>query len=160
MILSHTTPIAAPISRVWQTLADVGTIAEWHLGVKASPVLSDAATGMGARRRIELYDGGTSIETVTAFEEGRSLTVTMSEHTMPMSRCLATFSVEADGPDAARVTFTMDYDMKWGPAGWLIDTVMLRRVLRGLQASVLAGLDHHLRTGEHIGEGWEPAAAA
>ncbi len=31
--LSTTTVVRAPIDRVWQTLADVGTIPEWHPGV-------------------------------------------------------------------------------------------------------------------------------
>ena len=52
------------------------------------------------------------------------------------------------------MTMTMDYDMKYGPLGWLSNVVMLRRILGELLASVLAGLDQHLVTGEHIGENW------
>jgi len=152
--LSATTVVHAPIDRVWQTVADVGTIAEWHPGVAHSPVLTANRTGLGATRRIELYDGGTVVEEVTSLDEGRSVTVTMSEHAMPLSHGTATFEVEADGNDRTRVTMMMDYQMKYGPFGWLMNVLMLRRIMRKLLASVLAGLGHHLVTGEHIGQNW------
>jgi len=155
--LSKTAIVRAPVARVWETLADVGTIAAWHPGVERSPVLSTNRTGMGAVRRVELTDGSSAVEEVTLLEEGRSLTVTMSEHTMPMSRGAATFAVEADGDESTRVTMTMDYEMKYGPLGWLMNAVMLRPILGKVFSSVLAGLDHHLVTGEHIDKNWKAA---
>ena len=156
--LSSKATVRAPLSRVWETIADVGTIAEWHPGVERSPVLSAHRTGLGAVRRVELYDGTSSVEEVTSLDEGRSLTVTMSEHSMPLSRGAATFEVEADGDERTLVTMTMDYEMKYGPLGWLMNAVMLRPIIGKLLASVLSGLDHHLVTGEHIGKDWAAAS--
>jgi len=153
-LVESTTLIPAPVQQVWETLADVGSIADWHPGVAQSPVFSANRTGLGAARRIEMYDGNTAVETVTALEEGRAVAVTMSEHKMPMSRGVATFVVEADA-DGTRVTMSMDYDMKFGPAGWLLDALLLRRVMKKLIPSVLDGLRHHLTTGEVIPEGWQ-----
>ena len=150
--LSSTKAVRAPLTRVWETIADVGTIAAWHPGVERSPVLSDHRTGLGAVRRVELYDGTSAVEEVTSLDEGRSLTVTMSEFSMPLSRGAATFEVEADGDERTLVTMTMDYEMKYGPLGWLINAVMLRPIIGKLLASVLSGLDHHLVTGDHIGQ--------
>ncbi len=82
-----------------ETVADVGTIAEWHPGVAQSPVITPQASGLGAARRVELYDGSTAVETVTSLEEGRSVTVLMSDHTMPLSHGAAAFEVEK--PEAA-----------------------------------------------------------
>ncbi len=150
--LSSTKAVQAPLARVWETIADVGTIAEWHPGVERSPVLSAHRTGLGAVRRVELYDGTSAVEEVTSLDEGRSLTVTMSEFSMPLSRGAATFEVEADGDERTLVTMTMDYEMKYGPLGWLMNAVMLRPIIGKLLASVLSGLDHHLVTGDHIGQ--------
>lgn len=156
--LSATQIVRAPIAKVWETLADVGSIADWHPGVANSPVLTEHRSGMGAARRVELYDGSTVVETVSALEEGRSVTVTMSDHSMPLSMGEATFSIEADGEDRTRVTMTLAYGMKFGPLGWLLNAVMLQGIMSKLLVSVLAGLDHHLATGELIGEGWAAAA--
>ena len=156
--ISRTAIIRAPLARVWETIADVGTIAQWHPGVERSPVLSTHRTGLGAIRRVELYDGTSAVEEVTSLDEGRSLTVSMSEFTMPLTRGAATFEMEADGTDRTRVTMTMDYEMKYGPFGWLMNALMLRPIIGKLLQSVLSGLDHHLVTGEHIGQNWVAAS--
>lgn len=157
--LSSTKTVRAPITRVWEVLADVGTIDQWHPGVERSPVLSNSPRGLGATRRVELYDGTSAVEKVTSLDEGRSLTLTMSEFSMPFTRGAATFEVEADGPDSTRVTMTLEYEMKYGPFGWLMNALMLRPIIGKLLSSVLAGLDHHLVTGEPIGKGWVAASA-
>ena len=151
--ISKTATVHAPVARVWETVADVGSIAAWHPGVERSPVLSNHRSGLGATRRVELYDGSSAVEEVTSMEEGRALTVTMSEHSMPLSRGAATFEVKADGDERTLVTMTMDYDMKYGLLGALMNAVMLRPIIGKLLASVLSGLDHHLVTGENVGEG-------
>ncbi len=150
--LSSAATVRAPITRVWETIADVGTIANWHPGVQRSPVLSTHRTGLGAVRRVELYDGTSAVEEVTSLDEGRSLTVTMSEFSMPLSHGAATFQVEADGDERTVVTMTMEYEMKYGPLGWLMNAIMLRPIIGKLLASVLLGLDHHLVTGNHVGK--------
>jgi ribosome-associated toxin RatA of RatAB toxin-antitoxin module len=154
-----TATVHSPIARVWDAIADVGTIADWHPGVEASPVLTENRTGLGAARRVELYDGSSAVETVTELVEGRRVTVLMSEHSMPMNHAAATFEIEADGADRTQVTFSIDYTMKFGPVGWLLNALMLRGVLNKLFANVLDGLDHHLKTNEPIGKGWTAAAA-
>lgn len=157
--IRKTTSIQAPIHSVWRVIDDIGSIADWHPGVAQSPVLSEHASGMGAARRIELYDGSTAVETVTRYEKGRSLTVIMSEHSMPLSFGAATFSVEDKGQDQTEVTMTMDYKMKYGPIGWLLNTLMLEGIMHKLLTSVLAGLGHHIQTGEIIPQNWSPEGA-
>jgi hypothetical protein len=122
--------------------------------VERSPVLSTNRTGLGAARRVELYDGSSVVEEVTSLDEGRAVTVSMSEFSMPLSRGAATFEVEADGDERTLVTMTMDYKMKYGPLGWFLNVVMMRPIMGKLLASILSGLDHHLVTGEHIGRNW------
>lgn len=51
----------------------------------------------------------------------------------------------------------MDYEMKYGLMGWLLNALMLRGIMVKLLASTLAGLDHHLVTGQTIGEKWTPS---
>jgi len=157
--VTSTAIVNAPIARVWETIADVGTIADWHPGVAKSPVLTGHRTGMGAARRVELYDGGSSVETVTSLKEGHSVSVTMTDHTMPMSVGIATFAVEADGDERTRVSMTFAYEMKYGPLGWMLNVLMLRGIMVKVTSNTLAGLDHHLLTGEQIGKDFKPQAA-
>ncbi len=157
--ISKIATIHAPLAQVWETIADVGSIAQWHPGVERSPVLSNHPRGLGATRRVELYDGSSAVEEVTSWEDGSSLTVTMSEFTMPFTFGAATFSVKADGKDRTEVTMTMNYSMKYGLFGWLMNALMLKRIIAKLLQTVLEGLNHHLVTGEFIGQKWTPASA-
>jgi uncharacterized protein YndB with AHSA1/START domain len=158
-LVSKSAIVRAPHSRVWEAIADVGQIAQWHPGVERSPVVSNQRSGLGATRRVELYDGSSAVEEVTGLDEGRSLTVVMSEHSMPLSRGAATFVVEDAGDGTTRVTMSLDYEMKYGAFGWLMNNLMLRPIVGKLLSSMIAGLDHHLVTGEAIERGWKPSAA-
>jgi ribosome-associated toxin RatA of RatAB toxin-antitoxin module len=157
--LPVTAIVRAPIDTVWNMVADVGTVADWHPAVQQAPVLSPNRIGLGAKRRCEFYDGTSVVEEVVRLDEGRSLTVALSDFSMPLSRAEATIGLEPDGPERTKVTFTMDYDMKYGPAGWLMNATMLRPMMGKLLARVLAGLDHHLVTGENVGKDWVAQAA-
>ena len=82
--LTATAIVRAPVSRVWDTISDVGTVKDWHPKVKHSPVLSAESTGVGATRRCEFYDGTSVVEQVTEAVEGRLLRVVLSEFSMPL----------------------------------------------------------------------------
>jgi uncharacterized protein YndB with AHSA1/START domain len=49
--------IDAPAGKVWQVLADIGTISRWNPGVVASHVTTDQTTGVGAGRHCDLLKG-------------------------------------------------------------------------------------------------------
>ena len=157
--ISVAAAVRAPSSQVWDMIADVGTIASWHPGVAKSAVLSGNRSGLGAKRRLELYQGGAAVEEVTAVVEGSSVTLAMSDHTMPLSRGEVAFELRADGDERTQVTMSLDYDMKYGPLGWLMNLLVLRPIMRKLFGAVIAGLEHHLLTGEKIGQNWKAPSA-
>ncbi|MFT7520821.1 MAG: hypothetical protein ACI9MC_002972 [Kiritimatiellia bacterium] len=49
--------------------------------------------------------------------------------------------------------------VKYGPIGLAMDALMMRRAMKSSFNGLLAGLDHHLTTGETIARGWKPAVA-
>jgi hypothetical protein len=72
-IVSASRTIHAPVSTLWAKIADVGGIQEWHPKVERSPLISSSATGPGATRRCEFYDGTSVVEEVVGFVEGESM---------------------------------------------------------------------------------------
>jgi len=147
--------IPASPARVWAAFADFGGIHKFHPFVETSPMLSQNASGLGAERRCEFYDGNSVCERVVGVEEGTSMTIDIYEGSMPLERAEARIHLEpADG--GTRVRFVMDYTVKWGPIGALMDVMMMRRKMRGMLGKVLAGLETHLETGAAIGQGGLP----
>ena len=145
--------INLPQERVWPILADFPNIYRFHPAIAQSPQIGDKDTGLGAQRRCEFYDGNHVTEQVVGWEEGRSMDVEITEGSMPLNRAEAHVEIEALGPKQTRVSFTMNYEPKFGPLGWMMDKIVLRRNFTKILGQVLEGLETYALTGQRIGQG-------
>lgn len=153
--MSHaefTRKMNVPAKRVWDAINDHGGVHKFHPYVETSPLLSANNSGLGAKRRCEFYDKTSVVEEVIGWEDGTSLTVVLSEGSMPFSRAEATLRVVPAAENTSHASIEMDYDVKYGPIGWLMNKLIIRRKMEGLFATVLEGLEHHGKTGELIGQ--------
>jgi hypothetical protein len=64
----------------------------------------------------------------------------------PFRSAFGTMSVEADG-ERTIARLSLDYEMKYGPLGSLMDRFMVRPRFRKMVSSVLAGLKRHIESG-------------
>ena len=131
---------AAPSpAAVWAVFADFPNLADHWGGIKGSRLVGDQRQGVGARREVDLAPVGSMVETVTVWEEGRTLTTTNQASTLvPFKHAEATLTLEPDG-DGTQITFDYQYVPRGGPMGRLtgpvIDT-MLRRSFESMLASI------------------------
>ena len=142
--------IAAPKEKVWETIADLGGIYKFHLAVNHSYYTSDKKDGIGAARVCEFTNGGAISETVVDWQDGRSLTLSLN----PLKK-MPPFSTKSSGTlcvserdGSAVVTMEMNYSLRFGILGRLMDAMMVRREFTKIVPKVLAGLKHHVETGE------------
>ena len=142
-----------PAKRVWEAINDHGGVYKFHPFVETSPLLSSNNSGLGAKRRCDFYDKTSVVEEVIRWENGKSLTVVLTEGSMPFSRAEATLRVVSTGENSSDASIEMDYDVKYGAVGWLMNKLMIRRKMEGLFATVLEGLERHGKTGALIGQG-------
>lgn len=155
--ISKTLSIQARHDRVWEALADYQNIHRFHPSVETVDQLSSEDRGVGAVRRCNFYDGTSIVEQITDWQEGRSLTVELSEFNFPFKAAKARISARPDGDDRTEVTFEMEIAPKYGPLGWLMTNVMMRPMMKGMFGKILAGLELHARTGELVGKDGAPA---
>ncbi|MEO0601379.1 MAG: SRPBCC family protein [Myxococcota bacterium] len=135
---------------VWEVVADIGGIHRFHPAVARSPLTGSQERGVGAERTCHFHDGNHIDERVVAWEEGHSLEVDIVRGSFPLVRARARFVLEPV-PTGTRVTMRMDYKPKFGPVGFVMDQLMMKRQFRGLMARILEGLETHLSTGQIIG---------
>ena len=130
---------AAPSDSVWAVCADFPDLADHWDGLKASRPIGDQTRGVGARRQVDLAPVGTLVETVTAWEEGRTLATTNQPSALvPFKQAEARLSLEADG-DGTAITFDYRYVPRGGPIGRLTGPV-IDRMLRTNFESMLAAI--------------------
>ncbi len=146
--LTHQVTINAPVDKVWEVLADFGAIDKWAPPVSKSYSTTEANGGVGAGRHCDTSFGALK-EQIVEWEEGRSFTID-GKTILPMKYARNGFSVSPAG-DGTVATAWIDFQMKFGPVGALLDKLVLRRQFRKVLTQGLAGLKYHVETGEVIG---------
>ena len=143
--------IDAPKEKVWDVLADLGGIYKWNPGVVRSHSTSEQKQGVGATRHCDLQMmGGRLEERAVEWREGEGYTIDVYESSLPMKNKVD-FSIEP-ADDGTRVSATVDYQIKYGPLGALLDVLVVRRQVKKGFTDLLAGLKHYVETGEEVGD--------
>jgi hypothetical protein len=113
---------------VWAVLADFPNLADHWSGLKASRPIGDQTHGVGACRRVDLKPVGALVETVTAWEEGRTIaTRNRPSALVPFKQAESKLTLEPDGDEIA-ITFDYRYVPRGGPLGRLIGLVIDRKL--------------------------------
>ncbi len=131
--------IAASPAQVWAVLADLERLAEYDPVVTRAVVVGDRHDGIGARRRCDARQGRYFVEDVTVWEPASRLQFRIVECNLPTAALTHSYALAPIG-DGTRVTETMEYTMKFGPLGALLDVIVVRRTTTQGIAGFLAGL--------------------
>ena len=131
---------AASCASVWAVVADFPNLADHWSGLKASRPIGDLTQGVGARRQVDLKPVGALVETVTAWEEGRTLATTNQPSALvPFKQAEARLTLEPDG-DGTATTFDYRYVPRGGPIGRVTGPV-IDRMLSASFRSMLAAIE-------------------
>ncbi len=149
--ITHTATIDVDSKKAWEKISDIGEVYKWHPKVKTSKLESDITRGVGACRSCAFYDGMSVIETVTQWDEGKSITLELTEMSMPLKKAFATLSVKPQDQKSV-IAITMDIEPKFGPIGWLMAQVMIKPMMRSMFKQLTFSLEQHVKTGQNIGK--------
>ncbi len=153
--------LSFPVTRVWTALADFGGVHRYSAGVESSPINPGTpATGVGAERNCKLYDGNNIQERITEFVDNERLGIEVFQTSMPIKRAQVQFQLVSTKDSGCELSMTMDYTLKFGLVGKLMDAMMMKAAMTKSLARLLAALEQHLTTGEEIRQGWTPKVAA
>ena len=113
--------INAPKEKVWEVLADLGSIYKWNPGVSHSYGTSPETGGEGAMRHCDLQNAkggsmGYLKERAFDWRESEGFTIDVYESNLPLKRNHVRFDLESNG-DGTVVTITPDYGAQVWPAG-------------------------------------------
>jgi hypothetical protein len=139
--------MAAPCPSVWALFADFPNLADYWSGLKATRSIGDQTQGVGARRHVGLKPVGALIETVTAWEEGRTIaTANEPSALVPFKRAASRLTLASDREGTA-ITFDYGYVPKGGPLGRLTGPLIDRKLRTDFEAMLAAIEDAALNAG-------------
>ena len=152
--ITGSTRINAPKAHVWELIADLGAVANFHPFATGSHYTSQQKTGDGASRICEFGPKLTLEETAVEWREGEMYTVAVDfikGTKPPINDMRGSMALRADG-DATIATITINYQPRFGIIGQIMDRVMIQPQYRKILPAVMQGLKHHAETGEVVDE--------
>jgi uncharacterized membrane protein len=138
--------INAKTEDVWAIVSDLGGVRRWDPAVREAHVVTTTSEGRGAVRRFEGAFVKTT-EKVTEWERPHKITFAVSHEPDVTRYETSTLRILPAGA-GSKVVWTLDYQMKGGYLGVLLDRVFVSGVISGRLEPALSNLKHLAETGE------------
>lgn len=115
---------------LWAVLGRFMHIDELAPAVTSVDALTQGADGVGSKRRCHFENGTSLVEEVTSWTENKGYSVRLSEmDAMPLTEAHAAIAIEPLLGHRARVVWSMDYRVKYGPLGWLMGQTLMKMMM-------------------------------
>ena len=138
-IIRHELDASCAPERVWALLSDLEAVQRYNPTVRTAAIEGGQRTGVGAMRVCQLEPSGRVVERVTHWEELRAVGFEVAASDWPIHFMRWVTRLEQHGA-ATRITQELEYRVKFGPMGWLLDRLVMERKLRATLDSVFASL--------------------
>jgi ribosome-associated toxin RatA of RatAB toxin-antitoxin module len=140
--LKNQITIKAPLTKIWSILADLEALGKYDPTISACTALTGVKSGIGARRKVLMKDGKNWFEEkVTEWQPNESLTYTLTDCSFPITGLAHRYTF-LESNNATTVIQAMEYTVKFGLLGSLLDVLMIKRqTSEGIQ-KFLQGLKH------------------
>ena len=138
--------VNASIDKVWDVLTNLELLDKYDPTVKKSTLLSPKKNGIGAKRKVYMLDGKNWFdEKITVFKPNEALTYQLTDCSFPIKGLQHSYSFEKFG-NQTKVKQVMQYTVKFGLLGKLLDAIMIRKQSDTGIKKFFAGLKSYAET--------------
>jgi hypothetical protein len=138
-IITHHLEAACPPERLWSVLSALTAVERYNPAVAAARIVGASSSGVGAMRECDLLPKGRVTEKVIVWEELRALGIEVAKSDWPITHMRWVTRVAPRGAGST-VDQRLEYGMKYGLAGRLLDALVMRRMIARSVGRALAGL--------------------
>ena len=131
---------------IWEVLSNYGEVYKYNPGVSKSHISSVQDQGVGATRVCDLLPVGKVSETVIEWNEGNGflIQVTPIEKLPPIESFTGYFEIEKLSVNTSRVSVTINYKMKLGVTGKILNKILIQPKLEKSIIDLLSGLKTYI----------------
>jgi Polyketide cyclase / dehydrase and lipid transport len=144
--IHHQIEAACPPENIWVVLADLEAVQHYNPTVRTAAVKGTRRTGVGAERVCDLLPKGRVVERVTHWEDGRAVGLEIAESDWPIRFMRWVTRIERKG-SGSLITQELEYALKFGPVGWVLDKLVMKRKLTATLDDVFARLARRAEAG-------------
>jgi ribosome-associated toxin RatA of RatAB toxin-antitoxin module len=136
--------IHAPVGKVWEALSNVEELEKYDPTVKSSVALSSLKQGVNASRKVDMKDGKNWFEEkCTMWEPNEAIVYELTACSFPVHKLKHSYRFEVKN-DSVRVSQVMEYQIKFGFIGRVLDAIMVRKQSDNGVKKFFAGLKSYL----------------
>lgn len=143
--LRHQIRINAPVDKVWKAVGNLLAVQHYNEMVDSVRCISERTEGVGAARRCELKPKGWVEERVWDWDPPKAIGLEVAASEWPLVFMKWRTELKSDGT-ATVVNQEMNYKLKFGPLGALMDVLMMRRKLDRSIGEVFENLKRYVET--------------
>ena len=119
--------VNANVDKLWGILTDLELLEKYDPTVEKSTLISSEKSGIGAKRKVNMLDGKNWCdEKVSVFKPNEALTYELTACSFPIHQLKHSYTFEKMG-NQTKVKQVMEYTVKFGLLGKLLDTLMIRK---------------------------------
>jgi hypothetical protein len=138
-IIRHELEARCAPERIWTLLADLEAVQRYNPSVSRAAVDGAQRTGVGATWVCDLRPSGRVVERVTHWTHRREVGLEVAESAWPIHFMRWVTRIEPRG-GGTRITQDLEYQVKFGPLGWLLDRLLMKRKLTRTLDGVFAAM--------------------
>ena len=144
--LRHQIRIEAPVEAVWKAVADLVAVRHYNPMVTSARYVTEQREGVGARRRCELKPKGWVEERVWDWNPPHVIGLEVAASEWPLVFMKWRTTLAKDGKSTV-VGQEMNYKVKFGLLGALLDALVMRRKLDEGIGEIFEGLKRYVESG-------------
>ena len=143
--LNHSIEINSSPAKVWAVLNDLEAVSHYNDQVETAVCLTNNREGVGASRSCTMKDGSEVKERVIEIEDMHAITMELYESNWPMKDMRWRTALE-ENQGKTLVTQKLEYKMKFGALGALLNTLILKNKLNSNLAVVFTNMKNYIET--------------
>jgi ribosome-associated toxin RatA of RatAB toxin-antitoxin module len=147
--LSTQVQIKAPADKLWKALVDLDSLPQWVPDNTGSETASQNSETMPAPRYYDANPFHDAEDRATDREEGHHYAYEV-KNIGPIKSAYNRFSLNPVGEGETVLTQALDFQMKLGPVGSLMDTLVFRPQFRKQMEQSLAALKEYVEHNEAV----------
>jgi Polyketide cyclase / dehydrase and lipid transport len=125
-VIHHNLSARCRPDQLWQELSALEAVGRHNPTIRAARLTGTLRQGVGAIRECDLLPKGKVVERVTVWDEGRSIGLEVVQSDWPIRTMQWVTRIESQGTGSTLIQ-RLEYKMKFGPIGWVLDNLVLRR---------------------------------
>jgi Polyketide cyclase / dehydrase and lipid transport len=138
-IVSHHFETPVSPQKLWHCLSNLELVKDYNPTITSAQLSGPSPPGLGTLRSCTLKPKGKVVERVTVWEEGRAVGLEIVESDWPITKMHWITRITPNGSGSI-LSQDLEYGMKFGPFGWLLNLLVMKRNITNNVGEALQGL--------------------